>query len=82
MYINNLVPIICLYCILKNYKYNILIIIKEFCNKKGFFGKYKSGNIIKNNFKEYSSYLEYLFSDSFENICLNRKNKKKEWKNL
>lgn len=82
MYINKLVLIICLYCTLKDYKYVNLIILKEFWSKKRFFGKYKSGNMIKNNSKEYSSYLECLFLDNFENICLNRKNMKKERKKI
>ena len=38
--------------------------------------------MIKNNSKEYSSYLECLFLDNFENICLNRKNMKKERKKI
>ena len=82
MYINKLVLIIYLYCTLNDYKYGNLIILKEFLSKKRFFGKYKSGNIIKNNSKEYSSYLGCLFLDNFENICLNRKNMKMERKKL
>jgi len=82
MYINKLVLIICLYYTLKDYKYVNLIIIKEYWIKKRFFGKDKRGNIIKNNSKEYSSYLGCLFLDNFENICLNRKNKKKGRKKL